>query len=133
MSIRENLSTNGRSRCSGQFGMCSYSINPWRNSECVRCLTVFAFNHRSYPKLSPAAPNNVNNAIYNSATEREIQHNLRELARGRTTLCIAHRLSTIVDAHEILVLDGERVVERGRHVELLALDGRYAGMWRRQQ
>ena len=68
-----------------------------------------------------------------SATEREIQHNLRELARGRTTLSIAHRLSTIVDAHEILVLDAGRIVERGRHDALLALDGRYAEMWRRQQ
>ena len=68
-----------------------------------------------------------------SATEREIQHNLRELARGRTTLSIAHRLSTIVDAHEILVLDAGRIVERGRHDALLALDGRYADMWRRQQ
>ena len=68
-----------------------------------------------------------------SATEREIQHNLRELARGRTTLSIAHRLSTIVDAHEILVLDAGWIVERGRHDALLALDGRYAEMWRRQQ
>ena len=68
-----------------------------------------------------------------SATEREILHNLRELARGRTTLCIAHRLSTIIDAHEILVLDAGRVVERGRHRELVALGGRYAQMWRRQQ
>ena len=68
-----------------------------------------------------------------SATEREIQHNLRELSRGRTTLCIAHRLSTIVDADEILVLDAGRIVERGRHDALLALDGTYADMWRRQQ
>ena len=68
-----------------------------------------------------------------SATEREIQNNLRELARGRTTLSIAHRLSTIVDAHEILVLDAGSIVERGRHDELVARDGRYADMWRRQQ
>ena len=68
-----------------------------------------------------------------SATEREIQQNLRELSRGRTTLSIAHRLSTIVDADEILVLDAGRIVERGRHDALLALDGTYADMWRRQQ
>ena len=68
-----------------------------------------------------------------SATEREIQRNLRDLSRGRTTLSIAHRLSTIVDAHEILVLEAGRVVERGRHGELLALEGRYAQMWQRQQ
>ena len=68
-----------------------------------------------------------------SATEREIQQNLRDLSHGRTTLSIAHRLSTIVDAHEILVLDAGRIVERGRHDELIALDGRYAEMWRRQQ
>jgi ATP-binding cassette subfamily B protein len=68
-----------------------------------------------------------------SHTEQEIQKNLREISRGRTTLCIAHRLSTVVDADEILVLDDGRVVERGRHAELLAMHGRYARMWRRQQ
>jgi ATP-binding cassette subfamily B protein len=68
-----------------------------------------------------------------SATEREIQANLRELARGHTTLVIAHRLSTVVDADEILVLDRGRVVERGRHSELLSRRALYAEMWARQQ
>ncbi len=65
-------------------------------------------------------------------TEKEIQASLDEVARGRTTLVIAHRLSTVVDADEILVLDAGRIVERGRHTELLAREGVYAGMWRRQ-
>jgi len=68
-----------------------------------------------------------------SHTEQEIQRNLREISRGRTTLCIAHRLSTVVDADEILVLEAGAIVERGRHTELLAMHGRYAQMWRRQQ
>jgi ABC-type transport system involved in Fe-S cluster assembly fused permease/ATPase subunit len=66
-------------------------------------------------------------------TEREIQHNLKELSRGRTTLVIAHRLSTVVDADEIIVLGDGRIVERGRHGELIARGGRYAEMWRKQQ
>ena len=66
-------------------------------------------------------------------TEREIQASLSEVSRDRTTLVIAHRLSTVVEADEILVLEAGEVVERGRHAELLARDGRYALMWRRQQ
>jgi ATP-binding cassette subfamily B protein len=46
---------------------------------------------------------------------------------------IAHRLSTVVDAHEILVMEGGRIVERGTHQELLAQGGRYADMWALQQ
>jgi len=46
---------------------------------------------------------------------------------------IAHRLSTVVDAHEILVMDGGRVIERGTHGQLLALGQRYAQMWALQQ
>lgn len=66
-------------------------------------------------------------------TEREIQASLAEVSAGRTTLVIAHRLSTIIDADEILVLDGGRIVERGHHAELLARRGVYAAMWARQQ
>ena len=63
-------------------------------------------------------------------TEREIQANLREVSQGRSTLIIAHRLSTVADADEIIVLADGSVVERGRHRELLARDGVYAGMAR---
>jgi len=66
-------------------------------------------------------------------TEQAIARNLRELSRGRTTLSIAHRLSTVVDADEIIVLDGGRIVERGTHADLLARDDHYARMWHRQQ
>ncbi len=68
-----------------------------------------------------------------SHTEKEIQESLGEVSAGRTTLSIAHRLSTVIDADEILVLDGGRVVERGGHLDLLAQAGRYADMWMRQQ
>ncbi len=66
-------------------------------------------------------------------TEREIQANLREVSRGRTTLVIAHRLSTVIDADEILVLEAGRVIERGHHADLLAARGAYAALWTRQQ
>ncbi len=68
-----------------------------------------------------------------SANERAIQGELAQAAQGRTTLVIAHRLSTVVNAAQILVMADGRVVERGTHPELLALDGRYAHMWRLQQ
>ena len=68
-----------------------------------------------------------------SANERAIQAELHSAALGKTALVIAHRLSTIVDAHQIVVLDGGRVVETGSHAELLERQGRYAEMWRLQQ
>ncbi|MCC7080329.1 MAG: ABC transporter ATP-binding protein/permease [Burkholderiales bacterium] len=68
-----------------------------------------------------------------SRSEKAIQAELERIAQGRTALVIAHRLSTVVDADEILVLDHGRIVERGRHRELLSREGVYAGMWALQQ
>jgi ATP-binding cassette subfamily B protein len=68
-----------------------------------------------------------------SANERAIQQELQQAARGKTTLVIAHRLSSVVDAHEILVMDAGRIVERGTHAQLLAQGARYSDMWALQQ
>ncbi|WP_241835400.1 ABC transporter ATP-binding protein [Pseudofrankia asymbiotica] len=65
-------------------------------------------------------------------SEAAIQDALSELAAGRTVLVIAHRLASVTAADQILVLDGGRVVERGRHPELLATGGRYAQLWAAQ-
>ena len=67
-----------------------------------------------------------------SRTEKEIQASLNEVSKARTTLVIAHRLSTIIDADEILVLSEGRIVERGGHGSLLAMNGLYKQMWDRQ-
>ncbi|MGN6152042.1 MAG: ABCB family ABC transporter ATP-binding protein/permease [Lysobacteraceae bacterium] len=68
-----------------------------------------------------------------SKSEKAIQAELDRIAQGRTTIVIAHRLSTVMNADEILVMDQGRVIERGRHADLLARGGQYAQMWALQQ
>ncbi|MCA9210355.1 MAG: ABC transporter ATP-binding protein, partial [Planctomycetales bacterium] len=66
-----------------------------------------------------------------SETERRIQVALRTLLRGRTSFVVAHRLSTIRHADQVLVLDHGRIVEHGRHDQLMAANGVYASLYRR--
>ena len=68
-----------------------------------------------------------------SKSEKAIQDELRNIAQNRTTLVIAHRLSTVVDAHQILVMEQGRIIERGNHRNLLEKHGVYAQMWALQQ
>lgn len=68
-----------------------------------------------------------------SVSERAILRALKDVAQSRTTLVIAHRLSTVVDADQIVVLERGRVVESGRHQDLLATGGRYAELWALQK
>ncbi len=65
-------------------------------------------------------------------SERQVQASLETLMKGRTTLVIAHRLSTVQKADQILVLDEGRIIEQGRHDELLTRDGVYANLYRMQ-
>ena len=71
-------------------------------------------------------------ANIDSETEEVIQHSLKKMRKGRTTIAIAHRLSTIQDADCIYVLDQGRIIESGTHDQLLALEGTYQKMYQLQ-
>jgi ATP-binding cassette subfamily B protein len=87
---------------------------------------------RTFLKAPPILVLDEATSALDTLTEREIQGALEMASKGRTTIVIAHRLSTVVNADEILVLDQGVVVERGDHQRLLAQDGAYAALWRRQ-
>jgi len=65
-------------------------------------------------------------------TEERILNALRTIRRGRTVLVVSHRVSSVKDADHIVVLDDGRIVERGDHESLIARDGYYADLYRRQ-
>jgi ATP-binding cassette subfamily B protein len=71
-------------------------------------------------------------AHLDSESEVAVQRALKTALTGRTSLVIAHRLSTVRDADEILVVDEGRIVERGKHSDLLVADGLYAELYRTQ-
>ncbi len=67
-----------------------------------------------------------------TATEERILSALRDIRKGRTVLIVSHRVSSVKDADHIIVLDEGKIVERGTHDSLLAHDGYYADLYRRQ-
>jgi subfamily B ATP-binding cassette protein MsbA len=87
---------------------------------------------RAFLKNAPILILDEATSALDSESERQVQAALETLMKGRTTLVIAHRLSTVQNADRILVLDKGRVVESGRHADLLARDGIYAKLHRIQ-
>ncbi len=71
-------------------------------------------------------------ASVDTLTEQKIQSAINEVIKGRTSIVIAHRLSTVKDADIILVVDDGRIIEQGRHEELLAARGHYYNLWMKQ-
>ena len=72
-------------------------------------------------------------AFADPENEHIIQESFKKLSKDKTTLMIAHRLSTVVDADKILVVDGGKIVESGKHTELLAKNGVYKKLWEEYQ
>lgn len=91
-----------------------------------QCVSIARAMLRDAPVILLDEPTSALDAF----AERRVTAALARLTEGRTTLIIAHRLATIVGADVIVVLDGGRIVETGRHAALLARQGAYAALWR---
>jgi subfamily B ATP-binding cassette protein MsbA len=87
---------------------------------------------RAFLKNAPILILDEATSALDSESERQIQSALENLIHGRTTLVIAHRLSTVEHADRIVVLDKGRIVEEGRHAELLEMNGMYTHLYRLQ-
>ncbi|MFC3552930.1 lipid A export permease/ATP-binding protein MsbA [Alcaligenes endophyticus] len=87
---------------------------------------------RALIKNSPVLILDEATSALDNESERQVQVSLEALMQGRSTIVIAHRLSTVQKADMILVLDQGEIIERGRHDELLKLDGVYANLYRLQ-
>jgi subfamily B ATP-binding cassette protein MsbA len=87
---------------------------------------------RAFLKNAPILILDEATSALDSQSERQIQGALETLMQGRTTLVIAHRLSTVEHADSIMVLDRGRIVEEGRHAQLLLQNGMYANLYRLQ-
>ena len=87
---------------------------------------------RAILKNSPIVILDEATSAVDNETERAIQQNLAQITENKTALIVAHRLSTIRHADEIWVLEQGKIVERGSHDTLVALNGRYTDLWRVQ-
>ncbi|OUC51414.1 ABC transporter ATP-binding protein [Eggerthia catenaformis] len=72
-------------------------------------------------------------AFADPENEHLIQESFKKLSKNKTTLMIAHRLSTVIDADKILVIDEGKIVEEGRHTDLIDMDGHYKRLWEEYQ
>lgn len=96
--------------------------------QCQRLALARALLHDSPVYIFDEATSNID-----VESENDIMSQIRHLAKTKTVILISHRLANVVDADHIDVMDGGKIVESGKHEQLLAMDGHYAALWNAQQ